>query len=270
MKASQCALSPSGKATLGSGHAGTASRPLGRTALGIEVSTLSSGSPIVGFAPTLGSTMKGRRRSGTTAAIFATTSARTRATAASSMARNALSSLASRIRSKRTVIAVCSAVTEVCSRVAAITLSASSREAAICLLAMMIVAATVPKAAARARTPAMTVCQWSSRSSHVVKCHGATGVTPRPFEARSRCPRAAAGRIAPIGSSPGGAVRAGRSGHRPAPRRSRPRARGSARPSHIRPARPRSPNRGAWCSRIGAIAAVSGNSSTRISAISGW
>jgi hypothetical protein len=34
----------------------------------------SSGSAVVGFIPTLGSTMKGRRRSGTTAAIVATTS----------------------------------------------------------------------------------------------------------------------------------------------------------------------------------------------------
>jgi hypothetical protein len=47
----------------------------------------------------------------------------------------------------------------VCARVAAITLSAASREAAICLRAMIIVAATVPKPAKSARTPAIRVCQ---------------------------------------------------------------------------------------------------------------
>ena len=54
------------------------------------------------------------------------------------------------------------------SRVAAITLSASSREAVICLLAMIIVATTVPKPARSAKLPVTRVCQWSSQSQKVV------------------------------------------------------------------------------------------------------
>ena len=58
---------PTGSGAAVSDHCGS---PIVR----LEGSTLSSGSATVGFTPTLGSTMNGRRRSGTTAAIFAITS----------------------------------------------------------------------------------------------------------------------------------------------------------------------------------------------------
>ncbi len=51
-------------------------------------------------------------------------------------------------------------------------MSAYSREAATCLRAMIIVATTVPKPAANARTPAMRVCQWSSESMAILIIDG--------------------------------------------------------------------------------------------------